>query len=84
MPQSAPIPGVDMGYAKLANVTPNDVTPIGPCKSIYVGGTGNLAVIMPGAITFSFAAVPAGTWLPICPTQVKATGTTATGIVRMY
>ena len=52
MPQSAGAPSVNTGYSKLANVTPNDTTPIGPCKSIYVNGTGNLAVIMPGNISF--------------------------------
>jgi hypothetical protein len=48
-------------------------------RAIYVGGGGNLNVIMGGA-TILYA-VQAGAVLPIRPTHILATSTTATGIV---
>lgn len=65
-------------------VTPNDSTNYPNCRSIWVGGGGDLVVTMAatgGEVTF--AGVPAGTWLPIVVTQVKA-ATTATNIVIVW
>jgi hypothetical protein len=73
------------GYTKITGVTPSDTAnvPIGT-KALYVEGAGNVTVQMPGAATpFLYTAVPAGTWLPIAPLKVMATGTNATNINAM-
>ena len=52
---------------------------------LYVGETGNVAVILAGGDTsVIFVAVPAGTILPIQCKRVKSTGTTATSIVALF
>jgi hypothetical protein len=58
-------------------------------SSIYVGGAGNLVVLMadPGSIdsaTVTFTAVPVGTVLQIQARRVMATGTTATNLVAIW
>ena len=55
-------------------------------RGIYVGGAGNLAVTLFDPVankdaTFVFQNVNAGSLLPIEPTQVLATGTTASNII---
>lgn len=65
-------------------VTPSDsVNLTQPARSLYIGSTGSLSVVMygDGAIV-SFAAVPVGI-LPIQVTRVNAAGTTATNIVAL-
>jgi hypothetical protein len=72
-----------VGGFSAAAVTPSDGTVFAP-SAIYVGGAGAVAV-MPadgvGPVTFS--GVAAGTVLPVLVTQVYATGTTATLMVRL-
>lgn len=67
-----------------AAVTPSDATTwvVGECRSIWVGGAGDLTVTLDSGVT-TFTGVPAGTWLPIRPTKVMA-ATTATGVVRVW
>lgn len=66
-------------------VTPHDTTALGNVtKGVYVGGAGNLEVIMLGGETVVFSAVPAGTVLPIRATHVKDANTTATLIVALW
>ena len=64
-----------------AAVTPNDATPVGPTRAIYVGTTGNLTVRMYGdsnsVVTFNN--VPVG-WHSIQCDRVMA-ATTAGNIV---
>lgn len=63
----------------------NDLTvPIS--VSIYVGGTGNVAVVMAGGdgTPVVFTAVPAGTTLPVRAVRVAATLTTATLMLFGY
>ena len=66
-------------------VTPSDALdlPDGPCKGLYVGTQGNLAVIGADdeeAVTL----VAAIGWLPVCAKRIKAEGTTADAIVAIY
>ena len=77
--------------AKLAAMTPTDVTtgdataPI--TIGVWVGGAGNLAVVMAGndtATPVTLTAVPAGTFLPLRAVRIASTGTTATLIVGVY
>lgn len=67
-------------------VTPNDNTDLArTSRAIYVGGAGNLAVILDldtSAITF--LAVSAGTLLPIRARRVMSTNTTATNILALH
>jgi len=51
-------------------------------RGIWVGGAGNLVLIMlRTGTTHTFSAVPAGTLLPFRATKVVRTGTTATLLV---
>jgi hypothetical protein len=64
-------------------VIPADVDLANYARGLYVGGAGNVVVQMAGEEnTVTFSAVPAGTILPICVSQVRA-ATTATLIVAL-
>lgn len=68
-------------------ITPADTDLDDFTRSIYVGGTGDLAVRMAGAegdVDVVFKAVPAGTILDIRVKQIRTTLTTATLIVAMW
>jgi hypothetical protein len=68
-----------------AAVTPSDSAPLAyVTKKLWVGGAGNLAVIMANGETVTYTSVPAGTYLPIRVSQVKATGTSASNIVAEW
>lgn len=82
-------PDAWQNYAKLAQaVTPSDSTPLPDVtRYVYVGGTGNLTVIFADDASqtpVTFTAVPTGALLPIAVSQVKATGTTATGVLALF
>ncbi len=72
--------------AEAAAVTPNDSTVLSPpCRSLYVGGTGDVSVdMMRTGSAIVFGAVPAGTILPARVIRVRSTGTTATAILCLY
>lgn len=74
------------GFAAAA-VVPSDTVKLGSAtRALYVGGAGDLTVIMAGQTLDSpvtFKAVPVGTFLPISVSQVMATNTTATLIVAI-
>lgn len=64
-------------------IVPNDTTAV-RFKSVYVGGTGDLAVLMEGdTVSTVFKAVPVGTTLNIAVVKVLATGTTATNLLGL-
>ena len=69
-------------------VTPSDTAdlPYGsPCRYIYVGGAGNVAVKLANdTAAITFVAVPVGTVLPVMAIKVMATGTTATNLLALY
>lgn len=65
-------------------ITPSDVAEFTyVTRAIYVGGTGNITVIMQDGTQVLFAAVPTGYVLPVKVRQVLATGTTATNLVGL-
>lgn len=65
-------------------VTPHDTNPLSsPCRSLYVGGTGDVKVTTVGGDTVTFSAVPAGTILPVQCKIVFSTGTTATLLLAL-
>lgn len=53
-------------------------------RGIYVGGAGAVAAVTEGGTAVTFAAVPAGTILPIRAIRVNSTNTTATSLVGLY
>lgn len=66
-------------------ITPNDGADLATnTRGIYVGGTGNLAVILEDDTSVvTFMAVPVGSLLPIRVKRVNSTGTTATNLIGL-
>lgn len=56
----------------------------GPTKGIYVGGTGDISLIMNDGSSITFTALAAGVVHSISAKRINATGTTATGIIALY
>jgi len=65
-------------------VTPNDGTSIPATRGLWVGGAGNIQVIMEDGSQVTYTGVPAGTLLHISVTRVFATSTTATSMLALY
>lgn len=67
-----------------AVVVPSDSTEftIQP-RAIWVGGAGNISLVL-GGTTITLNSVSAGTLLPIRPTRINSTGTTATSMVALW
>lgn len=72
----------DTKYGHAIAITTSD-TVLQAYEGIYVGGAGNLTVIMESGQSVLFTAPPVGTLLPIRVKQVMATGTTATALVGL-
>lgn len=54
-------------------------------RSIYVGGAGNLTVMMAGDDSIvTFSNIGAGTILPLRVKQIRSTATTATLIIALF
>jgi len=68
------------------SITPNDSTALASVtRGIYVGGAGDVTLTLAGdSVAVLLKAVPVGTFLPVCASYVKATGTTATQLVGLY
>lgn len=65
-------------------VTPNDSTDLTQVpRWLYIGGAGNLAVVMANDDSVTFVSVPVGRF-DIRVSRILATGTTATNIVAVY
>jgi len=72
-------------------VTPSDTAALSAngamivSRGIYVGGGGNINVVMAiNSATVAFASVAGGSLLPIRVTRVQSSGTTASGIVAVW
>lgn len=64
-------------------VTPNDNADLPNfSRALYVGGAGDLEVTTVGGDTVTFAA--ASGLLPVCVSRVRASGTSATGIIALW
>lgn len=81
IPEDLTIPA-RTGYA----VTPSDATDLtnGIARSLYIGATGDVAVITLNGDTVTFVGAVAGSTIPIFVKRVLSTGTTATSIVALY
>lgn len=67
-----------------AAVTPSNAATFDEAtRGLYIGTGGDIAVRMLGGQTVTFAAVPAGSLLPVRVDRVLATGTTAGAIVAL-
>jgi hypothetical protein len=70
-----------------AAVTKSDTTRLVGVRALYVGGTGDIAVVFAADDTntaVTFVGVPAGTILPVAVQKVMSTNTNATSIVALY
>lgn len=64
-------------------VTPSDSTVLAGVRALYVGVSGDVAVVTPGrTAAVTFTAHPVG-YMPVRATHVLETGTTATNIVAL-
>lgn len=71
-------------YTAAVAVTPSDTVNFTEVpRAIYVGGAGNIVAVMDGAAV-TFTGVPVGTILPIKPTRINLTSTTATLMLALY
>lgn len=78
-------PGISGPARNAAAVTPSDAAELANVsRALYVGGAGNIAVVMASGDEVTFTGVTAGSVLPIQVKQVKATSTTATTILNLY
>tara|TARA_R110000824_G_scaffold16676_3_gene68833 strand:- start:1865 stop:2128 length:264 start_codon:yes stop_codon:yes gene_type:complete len=65
-------------------ITPHDTLELNKAiRAVYVGAAGDLVVNGADGVTVTFAAVPAGSVLPIKPTVILSTGTGASSIVGL-
>jgi hypothetical protein len=65
-------------------VTPSDSTVLTTTRALWVGGAGNLSVVMKNGTTLTLNSVPAGSMLSLRVTKVRSTSTTATNIVALW
>ena len=78
-------------YERAAAVTPSDNANASlfidegfpHARALYIGGSGSLTVVTAGGDTVTFANVAVGE-LRLAVRQVKASGTSASGLVAMY
>ena len=85
---------IPIAYNTFIAITPSDTVAIGEStagdgkkrapRAVYVGGTGALVAVMADGTTATFSGIPAGTVLPIQPTRINATATTATLLLALY
>lgn len=59
----------------------NDLATV--ARALYVGNTGDITLDTPESTSILFSNVQAGSILPVMVKRVRATGTTATGIVAL-
>lgn len=71
---------------RVVAVTPHDDNDLADvAKALYVGGAGDVSLIAAGdSVAVVFAAVPAGSILPVQTRRVLDTNTDATSIVALY
>lgn len=80
-------PGTEAAAVVTSDTQPLALAPTkgGACRGLYVGTGGDVKVdMLDGGTGVVFKAVPTGTFMPIQPSRVYTTGTTATNIVALY
>jgi hypothetical protein len=87
--------GVQGNFASQVRVFAHDAVSVTPSATripntdqrgvcLYIGGQGDVEVIMESGTTQTFKNVSAGTFLPILVTHVLSGNTTATEILALY
>lgn len=73
-------------YPNAVAVTPSDTANLAkPAMALLVTGTGNVTLdTVGGQTSVLFTALAANAILPVQTVRVRATGTTATGIIALY
>lgn len=65
-------------------IVPDDAADLAEVtRALYIGASGDLRLVLAGGSEITFATLGAGTLLPVRARRVKATGTTAAGIVGL-
>ncbi len=78
------VPGLESPASRAETVTPSDSSDLAHVtRAVYVGGTGDLAVIMKDGGTATFKNVIGGTMVAIRTSRVLSAGTTASHIVAL-
>jgi len=79
---------ISVGVASnAAAVMPNDDSDLDNIGVLYVGGAGDVSVLLDGQADnapVTFVGVPAGSWLPVRVRRVRNTDTTATDILLVW
>lgn len=70
-------------FTRAAAVTTSD-TADNYGSALFVGGAGNVSLVTEGGDTVTFTAPPVGSIIPVRFSKVRATGTTATLLVRLW
>lgn len=66
-------------------VTPSDSTDLtNICRALYIGVTGDVAVITKGGTTLTFKNAQQGSIIPVRCSRVRSTNTTASSIIALY
>jgi len=73
-------------FSFAAAVTPHDDNALadGTCRSLWIGGAGDVVVVFGDGTEVTFTGCTAGSILPVQANKVKSTDTTATAIVALY
>ena len=76
--------GSDPAYYAAGITASDSVDLANPVRAIYVGGAGSVVITTVAGTDVTFSGLPAGMILPVRAKRVKATGTTATGLVGLW
>lgn len=76
---------IKLPFLKAAAVTKSDSTVLAKTRGLYIGGAGNVAVIMADdASAVTLVGLAVGVVHELSVTKVMSTNTTATNIVALY
>lgn len=78
-------PGLESPADDGLAVTPSDSVDLATDgRALYVGGTGDVALVTPKGTVLTFVGVPAGTILPVRVRRVNSTNTDATSMIALW
>lgn len=66
------------------DVSGGDQTLSKTARAFWIGGTGNLALVMDDGSEVTLEAIPAGSLLALQATTIKQAGTSATSVVALF
>jgi hypothetical protein len=72
-------------YEDAIALTPSDVTLLDATRALWVGGGGDVVLdLVGGAQAVTFAAVPAGSFLPVRAVRLRAATSEGADVVALY